>query len=176
MLDLSDLEVRVEKIKDHESVRRVNMIAFGRKAESELVDSIRNTDAFISELSLVAVLRDRIIGHLLISKVQIESNDHSEEILSLAPISVIPEYQRMGVGTKLIESALIKCGSLGYPALVVLGNPKFYTKFGFKEASKYEIKSHYNIPSEAYMVLFYDDSKIGSVKGFVKYPKEFDNI
>jgi putative acetyltransferase len=168
--------VRVEKISDHDDVRRVNLLAFGHKAESELVDSLRNTDNFISELSLVATHDGRIIGHLLVSKVRVVSNDHQTEILSLAPVCVLPEFQDKGVGTMLIKEALTKCGLLGYPAMVVMGSPKFYTRFGFDEASKYGLKTHFNVPSEAYMVVIYDDSRVEELHGFVEYPKQFDNF
>jgi putative acetyltransferase len=170
------INIRQETPSDYDAVRRVNMISFGRKNEAELVDRLRKTDSFIPELSLVALEGERIIGHLLITKVHVTSNERSITLLALSPMCVIPEYQNKGVGTRMVEAAIRICRGLNYPAIVVLGHPPFYSRLGFVESGLYGIKSPFDAPPEAYMVYILVEELSGHVAGVVTYPDEFNSL
>lgn len=95
-------------------------------------------------------------------------------ILSLAPVSVLPDYQGKGIGSALIKSGIKIGKSLGYKALIVLGYPSYYPRFGFLKASKFEIYPPVEeIPDEAFMVLELENRALDKIKGKVEYPKEY---
>ena len=105
-----DFNIRQEQIKDYEAVHKVVELAFRDMEDSDhnepfLVDQLRQTDAFIPELSLVAEVDEEIIGHILMTKVEIVSENKSVTSLGLAPVSVLPEYQNRGIGSALIREA-----------------------------------------------------------------------
>jgi putative acetyltransferase len=132
------MEVRSEKPEDIEAVRRVNIAAFGRSSEADLVDRLRNLS---STISLVAVVSDQIVGHLFFSPVTIDNS--SLFLLGLAPVAVLPDYQRQGIGTMLIQEGLKECHPLGCKAVVVLGDPAYYSRFGFIPAKMKGLKCEY---------------------------------
>lgn len=105
-----EIKIRPEQENDFQAVREVVELAFRNVEDSDqsepyLVERLRKTDAYIPELSLVAELNGEIIGHLMMSKVEIVSEDQSVISLGLAPVSVVPKYQRIGVGSALIREA-----------------------------------------------------------------------
>lgn len=103
--------------------------------EHHLVAKLRTTNAFIPELSLVAVhcQTDQIIGHILLTKIHIVNGDQKQP--SLAPVSVLPEFQQQGIGKALIEEAIQVAKETGHKSIIVLGHPSYYPKFGFKKAN-----------------------------------------
>jgi len=104
-------------------------VAFGRETEANLVDKLRG---IASTFSFVAVQSDRIVGHLLFSPVAVAGKCFSNlSILGLAPVAVLPDYQRQGIGSLPIREGLKECVRSGFQAVVVLGNPDFYSRFGF---------------------------------------------
>lgn len=122
-----EIKIRPEQENDFQAVREVVELAFrdvedSDQSEPYLVERLRKTDAYIPELSLVAELNGEIIGHLMMSKVEIVSEDQSVISLGLAPVSVVPKYQRIGVGSALIREAHKRAGELGYKSAVLLGH------------------------------------------------------
>ena len=109
----------------------------------------------------------------MLTKAKINNGDMSVETLALAPVSVIPEYQGKGIGSKLINVALESARRLGYKSVIVLGHDKYYPKFGFVPASKYGIKAPFDVPDEAFMVKELNDGSLIGVSGIVEYTKEF---
>ena len=95
--------------------------------------SLRNSDEFIPDLSLVALHKDKIIGHILLSKIFIVKGEKSIESLALAPISVLPNYQNKGVGQSLIQRSLEIAEELNFDSVIVMGHSEYYPKFGFKK-------------------------------------------
>ncbi|MEP6489384.1 N-acetyltransferase [Microcoleus vaginatus GB2-A3] len=163
--------IRTEKPEDLEAVRQVNIAAFGRENEANLVDRLRG---IASTFSFVALPSDRIVGHILFSPVVVEGKCSSNlSILGLAPVAVLPEYQRQGIGTLLIQQGLEECRRSGFHAVVVLGHPDFYSRFGFIPASRKSLKCEYDVPDEAFMVLELESGTLEDCSGTVKYRSEF---
>ena len=165
------MDIRTEKPEDLEAVRNVNIAAVGRENEANLVDQLRGTG---STFSFVAVQSDRIVGHLFFSLVTVEGKcSKNLSILGLAPVAVLPNYQRQGIGTLLIGEGLKECGRSGFQAVVVLGHPHFYSRFGFIPASRKSLGCEYDVPDEAFMVLELENGALQDCSGTVKYRSEF---
>ncbi len=167
------IEIRKEQKSDYEEVYNVVKTAFEKAKESDgneqdLVVALRKSSNFIPELSLVAKKDNKIVGYILFTKIQIGKFEE----LALAPLAVLPEYQRQGVGSKLIEEGHKIAKEMGYHYVVVLGSDKYYPKFGYEKASKYGIKPPFDVPDENFMVIKLNDLRKG-IKGTVKYAKEF---
>ena len=163
--------IRTEKPEDLEAVRQVNIAAFGRENEAKLVDRLRG---IASTFSFVALPSDRIVGYIFFSPVVVEGKCSSNlSILGLAPVAVLPEYQRQGIGTLLIQHGLEECRRSGFQAVVVLGHPDFYPRFGFIPASRKSLGCEYDVPDEAFMVLELESGALQDCSGTVKYRSEF---
>ncbi|MDR2956514.1 MAG: N-acetyltransferase [Prevotella sp.] len=169
-------QIRQERAQDFPAVYNIHVKAFSRIEEARLTDRLRSSDAFIPELSLVAIIENEIVGHILFTKVSIEHEYGQKESLSLAPMAVRPDTQRKGVGTKLIQAGFEKARQLGYKSVIVLGHPEYYTKFGFKPTSNWDIKPPFNVPNNAFMGMELIEDAFGNMKGIVQYPKEFQEI
>ena len=155
----NDIIIRQETVKDFDQIRTVIESAFRNMEESDhtehiLVEKLRESDAYIPELSLVAETgNNQIIGHILLSKVKIVNENNSYTALALAPLSVLPSHQRMGIGGMLIKEAHRRAAKLGYAATVLLGHKDYYPKFGYPKASVFGIKIPFNVPDENCMVV-----------------------
>ena len=93
--------------------------------------------------------------------------------LALAPMAVLPEHQREGIGSKLIEAGTQKLKEAGYPFIIVLGHANFYPRFGFKPASGFGIECEWDVPDDVFMLLVLDQSKMQDVSGLARYRHEF---
>lgn len=169
--------IRQEQKNDYSKTEEVVKQAFSNeefsdKKEHELVKRIRECDAFIPELSIVAV-DEEIVGHIMLSKITIEQDGTSVESLALAPVSVARGHQKKGIGGKLIASALEKAEELGYESVVVLGHPEYYPKFGFKKASEWNIKAPFEVPDEVFMAMELRENALQGVEGIVQYSSAF---
>lgn len=136
--------------------------------EQDLVDMLRKSAAFVPQLSLVAEDNGKIVGHILFTEITV--NDSIQ--LALAPLAVLPEYQRQGIGAALITQGHETARTLGYGYSVVLGSERYYSRFGYLPSEQYGIKPPFAVPREKYMVckLREDAPKIS---GTVRYAKEF---
>ena len=173
-----EIKIRQEQENDFQAVREVVELAFrdvedSDQSEPYLVERLRKTDAYIPELSLVAELNGEIIGHLMMSKVEIVSEDQSVISLGLAPVSVVPKYQRIGVGSALIREAHKRAGELGYKSAVLLGHKDYYPRFGYKRAIDFGIEFPFDVPSEYCMVVELAPEGLKNVDGMIKYAKPF---
>ncbi|ETT79283.1 GNAT family N-acetyltransferase [Bacillus mycoides] len=169
--------IRQEQKNDYRKTEEVVQQAFlneefSDKKEHELVKRIRECDAFIPELSIVAV-DEEIVGHIMLSKITIEQDGTTVDSLALAPVSVTPSHQKKGIGGKLITAALEKAKELGYESVVVLGHPEYYPKFGFKKASDWNIKAPFEVPDEVFMVIELGENALQGVEGIVQYSSAF---
>ena len=136
------MEIRTARAEDHAAIRDVVLAAFGQELEADLVEALRRSDGAVIEL--VAEQDHRIIGHVLVSALA-----SPENCVALAPVSVLPARQRQGVGSALIEDAIRRATEGGWVAMFVLGEPAYYTRFGFSTDSCEKLASRY---PQAYMM------------------------
>lgn len=168
------IKIRAERKSDHQQVQQIHLRAFGQKEEGEIVNNIRKSEGFVPELSIVAEKGEKVIGHILFSKIHIEKDSREEETLSLAPMAVLPDFQRKGVGEALIKAGIQKAKELGFDSIIVLGHPNYYPKFGFEKASKWKITCSFDVPDEAFMAIELEKGVLEKKAGRVVYPPAFN--
>ena len=165
--------IRQENPNDITQVRKLNELAFGQPAEADLVDKLRK--ACPDALSLVAEEKGRIVGHIIFTTVVIDNNGQLIQGMGLAPMAVLPENQKQGIGSQLVRKGLEILGERGCPFVVVVGHPEYYPRFGFESASKCSIRSQWDgIPDEAFMIVIFDQNAMKSAKGMARYRDEFN--
>ena len=162
-----DIMIRKEENTDHQWVREVVRAAFPTEEESKLVDVLRENNKAI--ISLVAVINDKVLGHILFSPVSTTPPSEAKGI-GLAPVSVKPKFQGQGIGSQLIREGLRLCKELQYDYVVVLGDPNYYQRFGFQKASDFGIQNEYGVDDEFMMIQFSTSSRL---QGLVRYAPEF---
>jgi len=163
--------IRPEKTDDIVRIREINISAFGNETEADLVDALRKSG--ISLISLVAEKNKNVIGHIMFSPVTINNGCSSISAAALAPMAVLPKFQGKGVGSMLVKKGLEQCKQAGYSAVVVLGHPEYYPKFGFVPSVTYSIKSEFNVPDEVFMIKELTEGALRNCHGTVKYHKVF---
>ncbi len=163
--------IRREEPRDGKGIREVNLLAFGQPQEADVVDRLRQDCPDL--LSLVAVRDDRVVGHILFSPATIEDKNGTVRGMGLAPMSVLPEYQRQGVGSQLVRAGLAELKAGSCPFVIVLGHPEYYPRFGFERASIRGISSEWEVPDEAFMALVLDQAAMQGVSGVARYRPEF---
>ena len=167
------LEIRQENKNDYVEVYNVVKKAFETAEhsdgnEQDLVEALRKSTSFIPELSLVAVMDNKIVGYILFTKIKIGKNEE----LALAPLAVLPEYQGQGIGKGLIKRGHQIAKELGYHYSVVLGSEKYYPKFGYVPAIGYGIKAPFEVADENFMAIELNSTD-EKIEGTVKYAEEF---
>ncbi len=165
------ISIRRETPEDFDAIRDVNEQAFGGKQEADIVDALRKRNAVT--LSLVADIDGSVVGHILFSPVTIESEPSSFAALALGPMSVLPKFQRKGIGSRLVHSGLEECRTLGHEIIVLLGHANYYPRFGFVPARARGIECEFEVPDEAWMVLELREGTLGGRKSVVKFQPEF---
>ena len=135
---MSDVTVRPEVKDDLPAIDRVNREAFGREGEALIVKAVREGGE--PTISLVAVADGDVVGHILFSPATISSDSREWPAIGLAPMSVLPEYQRQGIGSKLVNRGLDSCREAGYERAIVLGHASYYPRFGFRPAQVWDIR------------------------------------
>ncbi|MEI6285958.1 MAG: N-acetyltransferase [Bacillota bacterium] len=156
-------------------VLNIHKQSFPNDCEARLVAGLAATDNYIDELSLAGVVDGRYISHVLLSKITIQSGSQEISALALAPVATLPRFRALGVASHLIEYAIERARKMRYEFIVVLGDPKFYSRFGFVSASQYNISGPYAVADENFMAL-----KIGALRNFpggtVVYSEPFANV
>jgi len=170
--------IRQETEKDYNLTETVVEKAFKNEESSDhkeqfLVATLRKSSAFIPELSLVAERNKKIVGYLMLTKLLIENGGKNYESLALAPVSVLPDYQNQGIGSQLILYGLKRAKEMGFKSVIVLGHANYYPRFGFRPASKWGIKSPFDVPDASFMALELKSGSLDDVAGTVAYSKEF---
>lgn len=169
--------IRQETEADYSQVFNLIQEAFeqspGNRSEQFLVERLRQSPAFIPELSLVAEQQEVIIGHILLTKINIKGSNNFFEALALAPVSVKPPYQRKGIGGQLILEAQLKAKDLGYKAIALIGHQHYYPRFGYQLASDYNIQFPFEAADENCMILELEEGSLKEVSGVIEYPEEF---
>lgn len=173
-----NINIRKENIEDIDIIYFLIKEAFKTEVhsdgdEQDLVNRLRNSKSYIPELSLVALNEETIVGHIMFTKLLIENEDNKFESLALAPLAVLPDYQKKGIGSKLINEGLDIAKELGYKSVIVLGSENYYPKFGFEEALNFGIKAPFEVPSSNFMAIELEENALKDVSGKVVYAKEF---
>jgi len=167
------MEIREERETDHTAVHAVNISAFETPSEANLADALRKQATPV--VSLVAKEGDILVGHIMFSPVTLSG--HPElKISGLAPMAVMPEYQRKGIGSALVRAGLAQCKQLGFDAVVVLGHTEYYPRFGFSPSFRFGINCEYDVPEDAFMAMELKPDVLRERKGQVKYHAEFSNL
>jgi putative acetyltransferase len=167
------ITIRLEAPGDVIQVRRINELAFGQPAEADLVDRLR--DACAESLSLVAE-DEVVVGHILFTPVVVESSGQRIVGMGLAPMAVLPDRQRNGIGSQLVTRGLDALRDRRCPFVVVVGHPEYYPRFGFEPASRHGIASQWDgMPDEAFMALMLDPRAMTGVSGIARYRDEFND-
>jgi putative acetyltransferase len=161
------IEIRDEQSSEIAAVRDVNRRAFGQEQEANIVDALRANGA--SLVSLVAVVDGQIVGHIMFSPIDVNGIVGA----ALGPMAVIPEHQRCGIGSRLVEAGCERMRAKGCPFIIVLGHATYYPRFGFKPASRSGISCEWDVSDEVFMMLVLDEAKMSGVSGLAKYRKEF---
>ena len=165
------IEIREERSDDVAAVREVNRRAFGQDQESNIVDALRTNGGAL--LSLVATVNGQVAGHIMYSPLTVAENVLG---VALGPMAVVPEYQRQGIGTQLIEAGNRKIKDAGYPFIIVVGHAEYYPRFGFRPANEYGIRCEWDVPDEVFMLLVVNEAKMQGASGLAKYRHEFSTI
>lgn len=165
--------IRREEEKDRDTVYKLVKEAFDSAEEKDgneqdLVVALRNGESFVPELSLVAEQDGRIIGHILFTEAKV--GDYT--VLTLAPLSVLPSYQKTGIGTALMNEGHRVANKLGYKYSVVLGSDKYYPRVGYAPADELGILPPFEVPRELFMAIKLSEDA-PSVNGVLRYAKEF---
>lgn len=165
--------IRPEEPTDIPQVSELHRSAFGGEIEVRIVEAVRASPGFIRDLSLVAAKDGCVVGHILLSPISIRSEGPDFPALALAPVAVLPAYQRQGIGSRLVEEGLKRCRELGHGIVIVVGEPSFYPRFGFTPARARGLQAPFPVPDEAFMVLELVPGALDGIAGMVCYPPAF---
>jgi len=172
------IAIRQETQHDYAKVERLIQKAFesleiSDHTEHYMVKRLRKSDSYIPELSLVAAIQDQLVGHILLSKINIVNENKIHPALALAPVSVLPEFQGQGVGSKLIEASHRIAEDLAYNMIILIGHENYYPRFGYQKCSDYNIRFPFEVPDQNCMVIELKKDALKKVNGVVRYPKAF---
>ena len=166
--------IRAESPGDVAAIRAVNERAFGGVGEANAIEKLRARGPIT--LSLVAEVEGQVAGHILFSPVTLEAEHGSFDGLGLAPLAVLPEFQRQGLGSQLARAGLEACRKLSCEFVVVLGHAEYYPRFGFTRASTFGIRCEWDVPDPAFMVLELKPGVLANRAGVVKYQPEWSGV
>jgi putative acetyltransferase len=171
------MKLTIAPEREHElpAIHGVVAAAFATTAEARLVDALREQGALV--LSLVAAIADEPVGHVAFSPVTVTREDgRGFAGVGLAPLAVLPEYQRCGIGSRLTEAALDELRTRGHAFCIVLGHPEYYPRFGFVPASRFGIRWEHEVRDEAFMVLELRPGALAGVSGVARYHAAFGEL
>jgi putative acetyltransferase len=166
------VRIRIENtgsVDEHAAIRAVNAAAFGRSDEADLVDRLRAGGHAL--ISLVAVFEGGIVGHIMFSRMWISTSPGLISAVALAPVAVLPEHQRKGIGSLLIRHGLELLRDRGEAVVIVVGHPEYYPRFGFSPDKAKALESPF--PAEAFMAMELSAGALDGVRGSVVYPPVF---
>ena len=165
--------IRDERPVDVDSIRAVNLTAFETSTEADLVDALRRRATPL--ISLVAEDGANVVGHILFSPVTLAS-EPGLTLMGLAPMAVVPSRQRQGVGSSLVREGLDRCRQVNAAAVVVLGHPEYYPRFGFLPAARLFLRCEYDVPEDVFMVMELDQGTLKGKSGTIQYHPAFASV
>ncbi|MDR2506078.1 MAG: N-acetyltransferase [Oscillospiraceae bacterium] len=182
----TNVNIRLERQSDHDTVERVTFAAFEsfeapgmpkRDIPNEhfLVSLLRGDPEFVPELDFVAELDGEIVGNIMYSKCGVVRPDGTiTDALTFGPVSVLPKYQRQGIGIQLIRHSLERALALGYKAVIITGHTTYYPRFGFVPADTFGLTTQDGSTFDAFMALELEPGYLGSAGGKWKCCAAFD--
>jgi predicted N-acetyltransferase YhbS len=168
-----NISIQPETPDDIDEIYELNQLVFEQDNEARLVDHVRQGPHFIPELSLVAYSDEKLIGYILFSQITIANGEYRYQSLGLTSMVVHPEYQKRGIGAKLITHGLQRASELGFTDVFVFGHEFYFPKFGFVPAAKWNIRPPFDVPSDVFMALELVPNALANVSGVVEFPIEF---
>jgi putative acetyltransferase len=154
---------------DDPAIARLNDAAFGTAGEARLVEALRA--AGLAAIELVAVEDTGVVGHILFSILEVTVDGRAVKALALAPMAVAPAHQRTGIGSTLVRAGLDRARADGWDAVIVLGHPRYYPRFGFSAALARHLEAPYS--GAAFMALSLRPGALDGRGGRVAYPAAF---
>ena len=173
---VSELILRGERDTDFNDIYEINKHAFGREDEAKLINTLRKTRNYVKGFSIVALQDDKIVGHAIFTHAAIMNRGKRFNCLALGPMAVLPELQRKGIGTKLVEEGILRAKENNFKTIIVIGHSDYYPKFGFIKASEKKITTRFKVPEENFMVLELNTNALKGISGLAEYAKEFANL
>ena len=168
---LEKLTFRPENTTDHRKVEELTRKAFWNLYgpgcdEHFMVHQLRTSPGYIPELTFVACDGDRILGHILYTRAYvINGGGQKHEVVSFGPVSVLPEYQKMGIGSALIKQTMAMAKNQGHVGIFIYGDPKYYHRFGFKNAKCFNVSTADGENFEEFMGLELREGGLAGIKG-----------
>lgn len=172
---MSDIIVRPETPDDVRAIDVANLSAFESESEAQLIASLRRSPSFVPELSLVAEYNGRIVGHILLSKIELHRSGEVFAMLELGPMSVVPSQSHRGIGTVLVENAINQAKQRGYKAIAEAGQEKFYKRFNFENISKWGLSCSLPVPEDNVTALELETGFLNG-GGNLIYPPQFNSL
>ena len=169
-----DTFVYEERHRHIAGIRDVVRSAFGHDDEAFLVDRLRDAGALV--VSIVLVVEDEPEAHAGVSPMSWVGDDQRTVVWALAPVSVKPEKQRLGYGSQVVRATIDRCRAAGADVLTVLGNPKYYGRFGFMPASEHDIRIDDADFGNAFMVMELTEGALSKASGTLRWHPAFDQL
>jgi putative acetyltransferase len=136
------------------------------------VDALRDSEAHVPELCLVAMLDGSVVGHIAFSRARLAGGS---EVLALAPMAVRPDHQGHGAGSALVSEGLRRAAKMRFPLVVVVGHAEYYPRFGFEPAGALGIKAPFDVPPETWLA-YKLPAYTPEARGTVVYPDAFESV
>jgi putative acetyltransferase len=166
---MSEVVIRHEALADAREIRQVNEAAFGGAEEADLIESLRSEGLVLS--SIVAESDGQVVGHILFSRMWIDAPTGPVSVVALAPMAVVPRYQRLGIGGNLIRFGLDTLRGLGERIVIVVGHAEYYPRFGFSSGLAASLESPFS--RDVFMALELSSGALAGISGRVRYPAAF---
>ena len=179
-MDLTKIKFRLEQQKDYRTVENLTREAFWNNFvpgcdEHYLAHILRDADCFIKELDFVAEINDKVVANIMYSEAKVIAEDKNEyPVITFGPVSVLPEYQRKGIGKAIIEHSKKRAKEMGYNAIIIYGDPAVYSNAGFKPAEKYGIYTPSKRYLDALQACELIDGSLNRIKGYFQEDKVFE--
>jgi len=167
------MEVRIQRTteKDFSQTENITRESFWNLYkpgcdEHLVLHTLRNSKSYISNLDLIAIFEKEIIGHIISTKAKVvDSLNNEHEILCVGPLSVLPKFQKQGIGSKLLNESIKVAKESGHRGMILFGNPEYYHRFGFRNAQEYSITTKDYQNFEPFMALELQRNGLANVKG-----------